>query len=315
MESSQCNIIYIFLTTLLGFDFINSLKSSDELKDMLGNDFYAELRKVCMQFYVSRNNSNNDERLKLIAEYKERLARIKYQVQFQDEIDLKKQLDVNEVKKIIITLKDPRLLTKEFFKQNVGTNENRVTQPDLFKEKLQQRKEFLLDEIGELSILQNPDEFLKLKADINIKIKELQQQTNYSIFCNEFINELEKKVDALEDKFEILDTIYKVRYLEFLPDCKLKLDKIEDKLIKLGIETEVINPVSNIDMLDCRILKGIFKTQAVNFDNLEMQISTDPKGLKVELFDGEALDKTYTAKVPEDSEVEIRKVKKTKVFA
>ena len=46
-----------------------------------------------------------------------------------------------------------------------------------------------------------------------------------------------------------------------------------------------------------------------------MQISTDNKGLKIELFDGEALDKVYTAKIPEDSEIEIRKVKKTKVFA
>lgn len=85
-------------------------------------------------------------------------------------------------------------------------------------------------------------------------------------------------------------------------------------MIPKAIKYRVLNPISNNNELDYRILKGILHLIVVSLEGLYIQLSVAEKGINVELFDGDIHDKTYIATTPEGSDIEIRRSKKTKIF-
>lgn len=95
----------------------------------------------------------------------------------------------------------------------------------------------------------------------------------------------------------------------------MKLADIEEKLIPKAIEYNVIAPVSNNNIIDYRILKGIFNSQVVNLENLLIKLSSINGQLNVEIYDGDILDSSYGVDLPEGSTIEIKKSKKMKIFS
>ena len=51
----------------------------------------------------------------------------------------------------------------------------------------------------------------------------------------------------------------------------------------------VINPVSNDDELDYRILRGIFETENSNLETLSIEVNKEFNSLQIQMFDGEVL--------------------------
>nr|MBB1522204.1 hypothetical protein [Clostridiales bacterium] len=127
----------------------------------------------------------------------------------------------------------------------------------------------------------------------------------------------EKQVIDASDKKEILDLIYQTRYLNNIPNCKMKLNRIQEKLIPKAIEYEIINPISNNDDLDYRILRGIFDSKELNLEDLSVKLKTVPEveGIIVEIYNSTEMESTYIANTPEGSEIEIKTSRKTKIFS
>ena len=119
------------------------------------------------------------------------------------------------------------------------------------------------------------------------------------------------------DKKEILDLIYQTRYLNNIPNCKMKLNRIQEKLIPKAIEYEIINPISNNDDLDYRILRGLFDSKELNLEELSVKLKTVPEveGIIVEIYNSTEMESTYIANTPEGSEIEIKTSRKTKIFS
>ena len=122
-------------------------------------------------------------------------------------------------------------------------------------------------------------------------------------------------MEETTDKHEILNIVYEIRYLNFLTNCKINLNEIEEKVIPKAIRYHVIEPISNNDMLDYRILKGIFDSDAISLENLYIRLSSRENIIKIELFEGDSLERTYEITLPEGSSIQIRKAKKMKIFA
>ena len=85
-------------------------------------------------------------------------------------------------------------------------------------------------------------------------------------------------------------------------------------IVPKAIEARVLNPISNNDDLDYRLLKGIFDVQAVSLDGLYIKLSASNDGIKTTIYDGDNIESEYIVKLPEGSDVQIRKTKKTKIF-
>ena len=315
IESIQCNVVYIFLTYLLGYKYVNSIENISDIKEHVSEEFFEELKKVSVQFYLSYDKGENEEVLKELAKYKAKLLKMKNQMEFQEEITKKKKQNLNEIKHIDEMLNNPQELKKEYVEVNSKLpNEQKIFSVSNYEEILENKREEIIKEIGEFNRLQNPNEFMQIKDELLLKIKLYEEKTDISKLEKEFLRCFEQRMDNATDKKEILDLVYETRYLNFIPNCKMKLNEIEEKLIPKAIKYRVLNPISNNNELDYRILKGIFETQVVSLEGLYIQLSVAEKGINVELFDGDIHDRTYIATTPEGSDIEIRRSKKTKIF-
>ena len=316
IQSNVCNIIYTFLTFLLGQRFVNSITNVNQIEKNVSKAFYTQLKKACIEFYNSTNKNVTENYLRKIASLRDELSNMKHQAQNQDEIIAKKKEAYDEIKKIDRALSDPKELKLDFIATNKTLpKDQQIYSISNYSDMIEDRRKSLVVEINRLNKLQNPTEFMKMKDDLLMKIKFYEEKTFISSLSKEFLNELEAKIDSTRDKKEILSLIYKLRYLNFIPNCRLKVKPLEQKLITKAIKYGIINPISNIGELDYRILKGIFRTQVPRLEGLSIELTKSHDGLNVELFDGEVHDKSYFAPTPKDSEIEIRKVKKYKIFA
>lgn len=316
IENNQCNIIYTFLTFLLGERFINSITDVGQIKDNVSKEFYDLLVKCSMEFYTATNKSLIDNYLSKISSLRDELDNIKHQVKYQENIIMQKKSDYADIKKIDIALSSPKELKIDF----IATN-NALPQGKKFysisdyEEYIVDKKKTLLRDINKLNKMQDPTEVMKMQDDILMKIKFYEEKTSIPELSREFLKMFEAKIDYTKSKRDILNLIYEVRYLNFLPDCNLKLKTCERKVVVKGIKCGIINPVSNIDDLDYRILRGIFQSETSDLSSLSIEVSKEYNGLNVEMFDGDVHDKTYLAETPKDSDIEVRKVKKYKIFA
>lgn len=314
IESTECNIIYIFLSYLLGYDFIENI-TVEKIKNNVSREFFEELRKVAFQFYMSYDKGTNEEILKRLANDKILLEKMKHQSEYVIEITETKRRLLNEIKKIDETLSNQQLLKQEYIAYNNKLpDERKIFSVSHYEEMVQKQRMFLLSKIEKLNRMQNPNEFVKEKERIQYEIKFYEEKTDITKLQKEFIKMFEKKIENAEDKKEILDIIYEIRYLNFIPNCKMNLNELEEKIIPKAIKYHVIAPVSNNDSLDYRILKGIFTSQDISLENLYIKLSSNENKINVELSDSDMVEKKYEIVLPEGSNIEIRKSKRTKIF-
>ncbi len=315
IESSECNIIYTFLTILLGHEFFNNF-DCEKIRRSVSNSFYEELKKVSMQFYMSYDKKENEKILKLLSEDKLKLEKMKNQTAYILDVTEKKKALILKIKNLDEILNNQKLLRDEYLRYNEKMpDEEKIFSVSHYEEKLQVERTKCLEQIDEFNKMQNPIEYMNAKEKLELEIKFYEEKTDISKLQKSFCNMLEKKIANTTDRKELLNLIYEVRYLKFLPNCKMKLADIEEKLIPKAIEYNVIAPVSNNNIIDYRILKGIFNSQVVNLENLLIKLSSINGQLNVEIYDGDILDSSYGVDLPEGSTIEIKKSKKMKIFS
>ena len=85
-------------------------------------------------------------------------------------------------------------------------------------------------------------------------------------------------------------------------------------MIPKAINAGIIAPVSNNDEIDYRLLKGIFDSQTLALENLYIKLASQDNMIHVEIYDNDVLETQYNVILPEGSEIEIRKSRRTKIF-
>ena len=317
IESTECNIIYELLVYLYGYKFINNIdsKTLKTLKANMPKELWDELEKVATQFYLSYDKAENEQVLKLLANCKSRLNKMKNQKEFIEEITEEKKEKLIEIRKIDGILNNPNELKRQYLAYNSKLpNEKKVFSVSHYAELLQKKRKEAVDQITLFNKMQNPNEFIKYRDELKLKIKFFETKTDISKFQNEFLKCFEKKIDATNDKKGILDLIYEIRYLNYIPNCKMNLTKLQRKIIPKAIDARVLNPISNNDDLDYRLLKGIFETQVVSLEGLSIKLSAENEGIGVLIYDGDNVEQKYEVKLPEGSSIQIKRAKKTKIF-
>ncbi len=317
IESTECNIIYELLVYLYGYKFINNIDSGSlkKLKSNMPKELWNELEKVATQFYLSYDKAENERVLKMLAEYKTKLNKMKNQKEFIEEITEEKKEKLIEIRKIDSILSNASELKKQYLAYNSKLpNEEKIFSVSNYAELLEKRRKDIMEQMNIYNKMQNPNEFIKYRDEIKLKVKFFETKTDITKFQNEFLKCFEKKIEATNDRKGIIDLLYEIRYLNFIPNCKMKLTDLERKIIPKAINARVLNPISNNDDLDYRILKGIFETQVISLEGLYIKLGASKEGLSVIIFDGDNIEQKYDVALPEGSSVEIRKPKKTKIF-
>ena len=273
---------------------------------------WNELAKVAIQFYMSYDKNQNEHILKKLAEYKTKLSKMKDQAKYVIEIGEEKKRLLEQIRNIDEIMNNPVILKQQYLNYNSKLpNEQKIFSVSHYADLLEKERNSILSKIDEYNKMQNPNEFIKARDELMYQIKLYECKTDISKLQTEFLRCYEKKIEKAEDRKEILDIIYEIRYLNYIPNCKMRLIDLERKIIPKAIEGRVLNPISNNDDLDIRLLSGIFESQAVNLEGLYIKLSNSEDGIWVQIYDGDTLEKEYNVQLPDGSNVEIKRKKKT----
>ena len=314
LESIECNIIFTYLLFLIGPSLFENV-DLNVIKTSVTPEFFNELKNACIQFYTSIYLNRNEEILNRIYEDKIDLAKMKKRAPLiAKQIEDRKKVadEIGKYKKI---LNSAAALRKNFvlYNQKASASKKIFSVSD-YAEQLENQKTKLEKRLSQIDKNGNPNNYFKDLEKLEYEIKFYESKTAITKLTKEFLKAFELKVRKAKSKRDILDLLYQVRYLSNLPKWIIKLDDIKEILIPKAIKAEVIQPISNNDLLDYRILRGLFNSQVVLLEKLTIKLTSSDNKIHVEIYDGDMIDQKYDVPVPEGSDVEIRTTRKIKIF-
>lgn len=324
IESIECNAIYTDLTYLLGRTYIDNLNSKNikKLKLELSEELYEEISKVALKFYMKYDKSKEEEIKEKTKENITKLKKMYNQKEFIEELFSEKKKLLEQLKNIDETINNPEKLRDEYLKENaLLPNEKKIFSMSHYEDLLQSKRKECLEKLEECNKLQNPIEYVKTKEMLKDEIEyyNIVDNTNIESMQKIFLKDFENKTILTKEAAK--DYIYEIRYLKLLPITKkdkmgdiLDFESLEKRSINLGIELELITPISNNIDTDYELLKSIFKTRTINLEDLYIKLRVEDGKLKSEIYDNTVLDSTNFVLLPEGSNVKLRKTKKVKIF-
>lgn len=326
IESIDCNVIYTDLIYLLGEKYVNNLKSSniEKINNFLNGELLDKLQQLSLKFYLSSNEEQAkkvEENLKII---QEKLEKMNNQENFIEDISKNKKKLLNKIKEIDEQLNNPKQLRDEYIKINKDLpNEKKIFSVSHYEEMIQNERKKILNEIEDYNKLQNPIEFVKIKDELSSKIKYYESLKNIKIedVQKKFLEVFSKEINTKNEKDDLIDYIYKIRYLKYLPVSKTKMmkdilsfEEIEKEAITKAIEKNIITPISNNAETDYLLLKSIFNTKNISLETLYIKLTIKDGKLISEIYDGDIIDSTNEVELPKGSNIHLRKTKKVKIF-
>ena len=326
IESLECNAVYTDLIYLLGEKYVNNLKSSniEKLHNAVNADVLDKMQKLATKFYLDYDENQAKITQENMSKYKEKLEEMEKGQEYIENISKTKKELLGKIKEIDEQLNNPKDLRDAYIKHNKDLpNEKKIFSVSHYEEMIQKQRQDILDEIEEYNKLQNPIEFVKIKQEIIDKINYFEEINNIKIedLQKTFFEEFSKMLNDINEKDRLIDYIYKIRYLKYLPVSKNKLMKdivdfkdLEKNTIKKCIEKNIITPISNNSETDYLLLKSIFETKNISIESLSIKLNVQDGKLISEIYDGDILDSKNEVKLPKGSNIHLRKTKKVKIF-
>ena len=326
IESLECNAVYTDLIYLLGEKYVNNLKSSniEKLHNAVNADVLDKMQKLATKFYLDYDENQAKITQENMSKYKEKLEEMEKGQEYIENISKTKKELLGKIKEIDEQLNNPKDLRDAYIKHNKDLpNEKKIFSVSHYEEMIQKQRQDILDEIEEYNKLQNPIEFVKIKQEIIDKINYFEEINNIKIedLQKTFFEEFSKMLNDINEKDRLIDYIYKIRYLKYLPVSKNKLMKdivdfkdLEKNTIKKCIEKNIITPISNNSETDYLLLKSIFETKNISIESLSIKLNVQDGKLISEIYDGDILDSTNEVELPQGSNIHLRKTKKVKIF-
>lgn len=326
IESIECNVIYTNLIYLLGDEKVSSFNSSNihKLKKYISEDLYSEIKRNAIKFYLFYNEDEKERIHEKIIANKQMLKEMEMQKKFVESISNGKKNTVFRIGRIDELLSNPQILRREYVEKNKNLpDDKKIFSVSHYEEDLQNERKILVNKLEEYNKLQNPIQYVKIKTDLEEEIKCYADLDKITIANMQeiFLRDFSDKIKTKDNRLDIIDYIYQIRYLKFLPINKkeqmkdrIDFSQIERDTIEKAIKNDVITPISNNIDTDYNLLKSIFDSKTINLEELYIRLSVESGKLKAEIFDGDMIDSINYIELKRNSNVQIRKTKKVKIF-
>ena len=326
IENIECNCIYTDLSYLIGEENVCSFNSSNisKLKEYISKELYEEIKKVAIKFYLYSNEEEKNIYENKIVRCKEQLNKMEKQDNFVEDITKNKKGMLSRIKEIDEALNNSELLRKKYIEKNSTLpNEQKIFSMSHYEEILQKERMYLLKEIENNNKILKPSEFVKIKTELEKEVKFYEELKNIDVvkMQEEFFKSFKDLLKNKNEKIHLLDYIYEIRYLKYLPiskkeKMKEKIDfiQLEKETIAKAIKNGIITPISNNEETDYILLKSLFCTRSVNLEEFSIMLTVEEGKLKAQIYDGEMIDSTNIVDLGRNSNIQIRKTKKVKIF-
>lgn len=309
------SLIYIGLVYILGYYNLNSNKASqiENLENILAKKYKSSfeekiiknISQISIISYIKLNPNKKNEIIELRDNFKKQFEAINNKKEYIESITNEKKKCIIESEKINKYLNNDLLLKKEYIKQNEKLpQEERVFSLSDFSDKIERKKEVLLARINELTEKIKPGNYVREKNRIEkelnfyneIELENFQLNCFLDEFVSLLLKTLTKKVNEATQKKEIIESIYKLRYLNLLKvdnttignKYKKQICKTQKSLITKGCNLKMLNIFSKDVEENYSIYKNIFETRVIDLESMHIEIN---KENKIILYDDEAVER------------------------
>ena len=306
----RVNLIYENIKLLLNFDIIETVKNDIQADDVIQyitqqmmqlygqkntDDFLNLVFKISIIIYIEKSKIERDRLRSEKKQLIEELEEIKDKKTYIDKITQEKKELIGKVRNIDITLNEKDLLMKEFKIRNENLSESKkIFSISNLEEKLRREKNKYLRNIDICNYNLQPINYIekkkKLKRDFeiikNIDFEENNTKQLYSLIYKLqilFIKLLYIKLSQTNQKQDLINLFYEVRYYAFLPynsntliaekdGVNTELAKLEDEIIRKMYSNKIINTLSTNEEADIKIVKNVFSLKTISLEQIYMEL-------------------------------------------
>ncbi len=247
-----------------------------------------------MYLYVKDDIKTKNQLLKLKDKYEEQLEDMKNKENFLERVTTEKKQLNKRIDKIDKLFNNKELLTKQYAKRNKKFNDMNL---ETWTTMLKQEREKLLKKINECNLLIKPKEYIKNIESLEYKVKFLSEINEDKIIelCKTFLVGLNQIVKKTEDKKELVEIIYELRYYRFIPykdkflkdveELKISFDEIMKQVIDKACKLRAIQTICEEAEENFTILKILFDTQIIDLQSISIEPKYEDDILYLQYYD------------------------------
>lgn len=345
IENITANVIYQTIKILIGYNFLDSWQVSKNedyvlnLKEILENKYKTELgenifKVICQISILNIVNNSATEKNRLIEiqrKLQSEFDKFNDKKEYITELGKKKRQLVADIKKIDDIISNDRKLKNEFITRNELLDMNhRIFSLSDFVEILETEREEMIKKLDIYNKKMEPINFVRTKTEIENKLmllKEINLKKSNDEVYNEKIKELldlvyhaiKIQIESAEEKENIVNLIYKIRYYSMMYVDKFKQVKdiidvnvVQKMIITKACKQKIITIFSKNIKENYEIIRNILKTDIIELEHIYFKFVQNQDKITLEIYDEENI-----CKVTEFCKTEALNVKmnkKIKVF-
>ena len=338
----SCNLIYQNLLMLLGYTELDNWMKSQNYEDKLeiletklaslyGEDLAKKILDLIYKISVSlcaKRNEKEKERLEDEWKYvKIEYQKIKNKKAFLTEISEKKKMLLEKIGEIDAKLKDEELLENEYKMRNEKLPQyNKIMNIEHLIQILQKERKKALKDIEEYNSIMDPKKYIQEKERLKEQfelLEYLEKKTDKEMIelQKSFLKAFQKKIELVENKKEVMELVYILRYYYFIPynnagyikdnkELESTLKEVTLALIKKIYDYKMIHKFFLGNDQYQEIIMKIFQTRIIDLETIEIELEKKENELKVNIYDKDEFEKAFSITIEE----KIKTGKKEKLF-
>ena len=281
-------------------------------------------------FLASKGKEKKNIELVLKEKSKE-LKQMNDKTKFIENATKKKEKYKKLLLKIDKLEKDRELLKKELEKTNQKLDKDkRIATPEIYLNMLRKDKIACTKYIEQIDELLKPSNYSKKKKELEQYALIYMSQASISKVVidlqKEFLIFLNKKLEKMILRDEIVDFIYELRYIKYIPlsqgqfisninDLNNAIDKILKKAITIASKNGILKIISMDINLNFEILKYAIDTKIIDLEEVRLLIKKSEDGIIIQVYDKEILEKQGGKKIEKAKGLlEVKYEKMLKIF-
>ena len=319
-------------------DYIKIIKENIETK--CGKENTNELFDKLLKAIIVVGCNSNEEQKKIILNEQNRildsLEEMKDNKKYLEILSEKKKKIAVKIRKIDTILSNEELLREDYQKRNAKlANKDKIFSVSHLVLMYKKERKGYIEEIDKYNKMMEPKEFVKNKIELQEKIKffeklgiEEEKKTKEINVMEEleiaFLNCMQYIVEKTENKFEIENLLYEMRYFEHIPfgednlgkviKLKKQIVEIEKILIFRACNVKILCEFTENRDLNYRILRNIFDSKIANLTNTIYELKYQKELLRIKIFDTNVEENVVEIEIEGKEKLKVKLSKKIKVF-
>ena len=299
-------------------------------------EFINQLIKTVIAIGSNKNKEQKEIIIKKQKSVEEKLEKMQDNKKYLETLSKYKKDITKQIKQIDTFLTDEKSLREEYDKRNSTLpNNKKIFSVSHLKIMLEKEREKHLNQIKLYNKQMEPNEFIRIKndleekldfyKDINVKGEEKTDEEKQIIKLQDcFMDCFKEKIKKVQNKNDIKNSIYELRYYEKIPfqssslseinTIKAKLEIVEKLIINIACKDKILTLFSKQESLNNKILKNVLQSKIINLENSVYMLKYHKGILKILIYDTNIEEETKEIQITERTELEVRLNKKIKVW-